>query len=53
MTEPDRNCKKIGIIISNYEDELALERIKGYKDAIQEANLPVEKCQQLIAIIQT
>jgi len=38
----DRDCKKIGIIISNYEDELALERIKGYKDAIQEANLNYE-----------
>lgn len=38
----DRGCEKIGIIISNYEDELALERIKGYKDAISEAKLEYE-----------
>lgn len=38
----DTGCKKIGIIISNYEDELALERIKGYKDAIKEAELEYE-----------
>ena len=35
-------CKKIGVIISNYEDELALERIKGYKNAIKEAKLDYE-----------
>jgi LacI family transcriptional regulator len=35
----DTGCKKIGIIVSNFKDELALKRIKGYKKAIKEANL--------------
>ena len=38
----DTGCKKIGIIISNYEDELALQRVEGYKDAIEEAKLDYE-----------
>jgi len=38
----DTGCKKIGIIVSNFKDELALKRIKGYKKAIKEANLEYE-----------
>ena len=38
----DTGCKKIAIIISNYKDELAQQRINGYKQALKESNLDYE-----------